>query len=125
MQVETRDRVSRCSECFVWLWKLCHTGVAVFCGEARDAGKVSARRSNDTEAAEAVAALFAANLRKRREMLALSQEAVAQRAGLSRYVYGKYEKGEGRPGQPVNPKMRTLIALARALETTVGELIPE
>ncbi|WKT91190.1 helix-turn-helix transcriptional regulator [Microbacterium maritypicum] len=64
------------------------------------------------------------NLRQRRESLALSQEAVAQRAGLSRYVYGKYEKGEGRPGEPVNPKMRTLIALAKALETTVGDLVP-
>lgn len=96
----------------------------MFQGKARDAGKVSVRRSNDAEAAKAVAALFAVNLRQRRESLALSQEAVAQRAGLSRYVYGKYEKGEGRPGEPVNPKMRTLIALAKALETTVGDLVP-
>ena len=44
---------------------------------------------------------------------------------MSRYVYQTYETGEGRPGQPANPKLRTLVALAQALETTVGGLLPE
>lgn len=86
---------------------------------------MSARRLSNDEAAREVAASFASILRRRREDLSLSQEAVAERAGLSRYVYGKYEKGEGRPGEPVNPKLRTLIALAQALEVSVGDLVPE
>lgn len=54
----------------------------------------------------------------------MSQEDVASRAGLSRFRYQRYEKGESRPGEPVNPKLRTLVAIAQALDTSVGELMP-
>ncbi len=31
---------------------------------------------------------------------------MAYRAGLTRYTYQKYEKGESRPGHPANPTLQ-------------------
>lgn len=53
----------------------------------------------------------------------MSQEAVAHAAGISTFTYQKFEKGESRPGTPMNPRLRTLFALAAALEVGVGELV--
>ncbi|MBA4246966.1 MAG: XRE family transcriptional regulator [Microbacterium sp.] len=55
----------------------------------------------------------------------LSQEDVAYGAGLSRYTYQKFEKGESRPGTPSNPHLRTLLAIAGALGIPPSELLPE
>ena len=52
-----------------------------------------------------------------------SQEALAHVAGISTYTYQKFEKGESRPGTPMNPRLRTLIALATALDMRVEELV--
>lgn len=67
---------------------------------------------------------FATSLRATRERLNLSQEDVAYRAGLTRFTYQKYEKGESRPGAPVNPSLRSLIGIAQALEVDLSELLP-
>ena len=56
--------------------------------------------------------------------MGLSQEAVAYRAGLTRYTYQKYEKGESRPGSPINPSLRSLLAIAQVLEVELGALLP-
>nr|WP_231381940.1 helix-turn-helix transcriptional regulator [Actinomyces johnsonii] len=53
----------------------------------------------------------------------LSQEALAHAASISTYTYQKFEKGESRPGTPMNPRLRTLIALAAALDVRVEELV--
>ena len=53
----------------------------------------------------------------------MSQEAVAHAAGISTFTYQKFEKGESKPGTPMNPRLRTLLALAGALEVEVGELV--
>jgi len=53
----------------------------------------------------------------------LSQEKLAQRAGISAYTYQKFEKGESKPGTPMNPRMFTLMALADALDIPVAELL--
>lgn len=66
-----------------------------------------------------------ANLARLRIAKGLSQEQVAHRAGISAYTYQKFEKGESRPGTPMNPRLMTLIALADALDATIGELLPE
>ena len=62
-------------------------------------------------------------LRRARIARGLSQEASAHAAGISTYTYQKFEKGESRPGTPMNPRLRTLIALATALDMQVEELV--
>ena len=53
----------------------------------------------------------------------MSQEAVAHAAGISTFTYQKFEKGESKPGTPMNPRLRTLLALAETLDVRVGELV--
>jgi transcriptional regulator with XRE-family HTH domain len=48
---------------------------------------------------------------------------VAHLAGISSYTYQKFEKGESRPGTPMNPRMFTLLGLAEVLGVEVGELV--
>ena len=67
---------------------------------------------------------FATSLRSARDRAGLSQEDVAYQAGLTRYTYQKYEKGESRPGAPANPSLRTLIALSQVLDVPIEELLP-
>lgn len=62
-------------------------------------------------------------LQRARLAKGLSQEAVAHAAGISTFTYQKFEKGESKPGTPMNPRLRTLFALAEALEVEVGELV--
>jgi transcriptional regulator with XRE-family HTH domain len=78
----------------------------------------------DDEAWVAYAAELATNLRRLRMARGLSQEHVAYRAGLTRFTYQKYEKGESRPGSGANPTLRTLLALAQTLEASLAELLP-
>lgn len=67
----------------------------------------------------------ALGLRLQRARLAkgMSQEAVAHAAGISTFTYQKFEKGESKPGTPMNPRLRTLLALAETLDVRVGELV--
>lgn len=58
-------------------------------------------------------------LRKDRD---LSQEQVAHEAGISTYTYQKYEKGESRPGTPMNPCLFTLVALSEVFEVDITAL---
>ena len=62
-------------------------------------------------------------LQRTRITKGLSQESLAHAAGISTYTYQKFEKGESRPGTPMNPRLRTLIALATALDMQVEELV--
>ena len=62
-------------------------------------------------------------LQRARLAKGMSQEAVAHAAGISTFTYQKFEKGESKPGTPMNPRLRTLLALAEALEVGVGELL--
>ncbi|MGM7679488.1 helix-turn-helix transcriptional regulator [Microbacterium sp. A94] len=84
------------------------------------------RRNEEIEAEwRAYSQRFATSLRSARDRAGLSQEDVAYRAGLTRYTYQKYEKGESRPGHPANPTLRTVLALAQVLETSLVDLIPK
>ncbi|WP_421076867.1 helix-turn-helix transcriptional regulator [Microbacterium sp. IO18] len=84
-----------------------------------------ARRDDTADAEWSVyAQRLATALRRAREGAGLSQEQVAYRAGLTRYTYQKYEKGESRPGTPANPTLRTMLALSQVLDVTVASLIP-
>ena len=69
------------------------------------------------------ARVLGVKLQRARLAKGLSQEAVAHAAGISTFTYQKFEKGESRPGTPMNPRLRTLFALAEALDVGVGELV--
>jgi transcriptional regulator with XRE-family HTH domain len=64
-------------------------------------------------------------LQKARERRRLSQERTAHLAGIASYTYQKFEKGESRPGSPLNPRLSTLLALCRVLEVRLEDLVPE
>ena len=71
---------------------------------------------------EELSAKLADKLRNLRNASGLSQETVAHRAGISTYTYQKFEKGESKPGTPMNPRLDTLFALARVFEVDVRDL---
>lgn len=60
------------------------------------------------------------NLRRER---GLSQESVAHRAGIALYTYQKFEKGESKPGTPMNPTYHTLLSLAWVFDLPVTEML--
>jgi transcriptional regulator with XRE-family HTH domain len=62
-------------------------------------------------------------LQRLRHQRGLSQEKLAHLAGISAYTYQKFEKGESKPGTPMNPRMFTLLALCRVLEVEIGQLV--
>jgi transcriptional regulator with XRE-family HTH domain len=63
-------------------------------------------------------------LRRLRKAAGNSQEVMAHAAGLTSYTYQKYERGFSRPGAPMNPELKTLLALSRAFGVTVADLLP-
>jgi transcriptional regulator with XRE-family HTH domain len=64
-------------------------------------------------------------LQRARELRGLSQERTAHLAGIASYTYQKFEKGESRPGSPLNPRLSTLLALCRVLEMRLEDLVPD
>ena len=63
--------------------------------------------------------------RRRASSRGLSQERTAHLAGIASYTYQKFEKGESRPGTPLNPRLSTLLALCRVLEVRLEDLVPD
>ena len=64
------------------------------------------------------------NLHRARMAKGLSQERVAHLAGIAGFTYQKFEKGESRPGAPMNPRLATLVALSQVLDVPIAELLP-
>lgn len=64
------------------------------------------------------------NLQRARQARGLSQERVAHAAGIAPYTYQKFEKGESKPGTPLNPRLANLVALAQVLEIDLADLLP-
>ncbi len=71
-----------------------------------------------------IALAFAVRLRRRREEKELTQEKAAEAAGVSRNHYQLLESGlsDRAKKSPANPRLSTLLELARALDCTVGDL---
>ncbi len=67
---------------------------------------------------------FGHSLKRLRNARGLSQEQLAYAAGLSRYTYQKFEKGESMPGAPANPSLRNVMALAQVLQVPLDDLLP-
>lgn len=72
-----------------------------------------------------IASQFAKTIRDRRTELKLSQEEVAQRAGIDRnhYQLMEYARSDRKSNKPVNPQMFTLLRLANALDMDLEELV--
>jgi transcriptional regulator with XRE-family HTH domain len=64
-------------------------------------------------------------LQRARERRGLSQERTAHLAGIAAYTYQKFEKGESRPGTPLNPRLSTLVALCHVLGLRLQDLVPD
>lgn len=65
------------------------------------------------------------NLQKARAARGLSQERVAHLANIAGFTYQKYEKGESRPGTPMNPQLLTLVSLSQVLDVPLADLLPD
>lgn len=61
---------------------------------------------------------FAAIIRRRRYELSLTQEALAERAGFHVNYIGGIERAER------NPSLTSMVSLAKGLECSVKELLP-
>ena len=77
----------------------------------------------DIELQGSYASNLAQRLRALRYERHLSQEHVALHAGISTFTYQKFEKGESNPGKPMNPRLSTLVSLARVFGMEPWELI--
>ncbi|KQR86699.1 helix-turn-helix domain-containing protein [Microbacterium sp. Leaf179] len=66
------------------------------------------------------------NLRRRRDALGLTQEAVAERAGISLYAYQQYERGAVTSGgAATNPRLATVLVIGEVLSAPIHELLPQ
>jgi transcriptional regulator with XRE-family HTH domain len=68
---------------------------------------------------EPATALFGKNLRKLRKERGLSQEDLAEKAGLHRTYVGSLERGER------NPSLLNIVKLSRALDISVTSLLED
>lgn len=71
------------------------------------------------------AVVLGSRLSVARQRLGLSQERVAHAAGISSYTYQKFEKGESKPGTPMNPRLTTLVALCQVLDLDLADFLGE
>ena len=74
---------------------------------------------------QAYARELGVNLQRARLAKGLSQERVAHLAGIAGFTYQKFEKGESRPGTPMNPQLLTLVSLSQVLEVPIVDLLPD
>lgn len=65
----------------------------------------------------AILKAFGNNVATRRRELGLSQEGLAERAGLHRTYVGSVERGER------NPALKSIVKIARALAVDPGDLL--
>ncbi|KZE42044.1 hypothetical protein AVW09_10995 [Microbacterium sp. T32] len=58
-------------------------------------------------------------------MLGLTQEAVAERAGISLYAYQQYERGAvTKGGAATNPRLATVLAICGVIDVMIEEILP-
>lgn len=91
---------------------------------SRQAGRVGKKPASHSAEWEAFAGELGVNLHRARIATGLSQEAVAYRAGLTRYTYQAYEQGKSQAHTPANPTLLVMVALSQVLEVPLSQLIP-
>ncbi|HVK29748.1 MAG TPA: helix-turn-helix transcriptional regulator [Nocardioides sp.] len=84
---------------------------------------MAGRRADDSW--RAYARELGVNLQRARLAKGLSQERVAHLAGIAGFTYQKFEKGESRPGTPMNPQLLTLVSLSQVLDVAIVDLLPD
>ena len=97
--------------------------MAIFVLSRSQDGKVAHPKRKSAEWA-AFAGELGVNLARARNARGLSQDRVAEMAGVSAYSYQKYEKGRSRPDDPANPTLVNLVAISQVLGVSVEELLP-
>lgn len=111
-------------DCFVWPTKLWHTRKPIPVSDLRNAGIVSKQKAGADDEWSVFVRHLAVQLRRLRLESGLSQEEVASRANLSRFIYRQYEKGESRRGTPSNPALRSVIAISQVFDVSLEQLLP-
>jgi transcriptional regulator with XRE-family HTH domain len=96
--------------------------MAISLARGRQACAVTSKRVDLTW--ETFARELGLNLLRARQATGLSQERIAHAAGIAAYTYQKFEKGESKPGSPMNPRLNTLVALSQVLEVPLVDLLP-
>ncbi len=81
------------------------------------------KKRNITKAEAQLSLRLGKRLRDLREERGMTQEQVAAKAGIATFTYQKFEKGESRPGSPMNPELYTLNALCRVYGIELSELL--
>jgi len=71
------------------------------------------------------AAVLGRNLRRLRASAGSTQAVVAERAGVSRAHYAALEAGLSSSGGPANPRLGTLVELARALRVSLKDVLAD
>src|SRR4029077_3180901 len=68
---------------------------------------------------------FSGGMRERRLFLRLKATECAQRAGMTKSVWSRWESGKTRrkDGLPAQPRMETVEAIARALDAPVAQAL--
>lgn len=62
-------------------------------------------------------------LRELRTSSGLTQEQVAEAAGIATNTYQKFERGILKDGKPANPRLSTLVSLAAVYQMNVSDLL--
>lgn len=86
---------------------------------------LAADLDDDTYTWREFGAIIGQRLHTARKAKRYSQQQVASRANIAAFTYQKLEKGQARAGVALNPRLSTLVALCRALDLSLDELIPE
>lgn len=81
------------------------------------------KKRNITQAEVQLSLRLGQRLRDLREERGMTQEQVAAKAGIATFTYQKFEKGESRPGSPMNPELYTLNALCKVFEIALSDLL--
>lgn len=71
----------------------------------------------------AFARTLSLRLRDLRQDSGLTQEEVAERAGMASNTYQRYERGISKKGKPANPTLSSLISIAYVFDVDVRELL--
>lgn len=71
----------------------------------------------------AFARALSLHLRDLRQDSGLTQEEVAERAGMASNTYQRYERGISKKGKPANPTLSSLISIAYVFDVDVRELL--